>query len=139
LCLIKIRLHDLFCFNFVRVSWSYNSGIVLNELINVDLAHFYVIFLIKSFTNFIIQYWVWQGQLGIELDNLFWLTIYGVIYEVILVPWLRKWVWQVNLGNLFSFFFLLIFFQLRHLILGWLEIKLYNSFWLAFNRVIIVL
>jgi hypothetical protein len=137
--LIKIRLHDLFCFNFVRVSWSYNSGIVLNELINVDLAHFYVIFLIKSFTNFIIQYWVWQGQLGIELDNLFWLTIYGVIYEVILVPWLRKWVWQVNLGNLFSFFFLLIFFQLRHLILGWLEIKLYNSFWLAFNRVIIVL
>ena len=124
---------------FVRVSWSYNSGIVLNELINVDLAHFYVIFLIKSFTNFIIQYWVWQGQLGIELDNLFWLTIYGVIYEVILVPWLRKWVWQVNLGNLFSFFFLLIFFQLRHLILGWLEIKLYNSFWLAFNRVIIVL
>ena len=50
------KLSFMICFIlfFVRLSWSYNSRIMLNELINADLAHFYVIFLIKSFSNFII-------------------------------------------------------------------------------------
>ena len=40
----------------IRLPRSHNQKIVFNELIRVHLAHFLCHFLIKIFTNFIIQH-----------------------------------------------------------------------------------
>jgi hypothetical protein len=41
---------------FIRLSQPHDLGIVFNILTQVDLTYFYVIFLIKIFNNFIVQY-----------------------------------------------------------------------------------
>jgi hypothetical protein len=85
------ELGFMICFNllFIRLSWSHNLEIVLNGLTHIDFTHFYVIFLIKTFTNSIIQHRVWQRWLRIELHNLFWFALYGVIS----VLWPKSRIW----------------------------------------------
>ena len=110
----------------IRLSRPHDSRIMPNELTRVDLTHFLYHFLLKIFTNFIIQHWIWQGQLGIEFYNLFWFTLCGVF----LVSWSESYNWQVNLVQIksfFNFFFyevILVSFQVISLV-NWLELFFY--------------
>jgi hypothetical protein len=98
---LGIRFHDFFCLFFIMLSWSHDSRIVLNGLTSIDLIHFLCSFLIKIFTNYIVQYCVWQSRLRIELHNLFKFAFYSVI----LVSLLKLRIWCVKSGC-FLFFYM---------------------------------
>ena len=74
---------------FIRLFQSHDLKMMLNRLTRVDLTYFCIIFLIRFFTNFVVQHWVWQGWLGIELYELFWF----VLYEIISVSWPDSQIW----------------------------------------------
>jgi hypothetical protein len=74
---------------FIRLFQSHDLKMMLNRLTRVDLTYFCIIFLIKFFKNFIVQHWVWQGWLEIELYELFWF----VLYEIISVSWPDSRMW----------------------------------------------
>ena len=70
-----------FCLFFIRLSLPRGPRIMLNELICVDLAYFLSNFLIKIFTNFIIQHWIWQCCFIIEFYNFFFNLLYIRLYQ----------------------------------------------------------
>jgi hypothetical protein len=56
-----------FGFLFIMLFHLYDLRIVFKGLIRVDLAHFLYNFLIKIFTNLIVQQWILYRRLTIKL------------------------------------------------------------------------
>jgi len=63
-----------------------------------------------------------------------------ILYEFILISWLKSWVWWVNPGELelFVYFLKLFFKKIIPSTLSWLRIILHNLFQFTFYRVILV-